>query len=272
MALPPGGRSSRSTAKGSLAGIVDVSKVSTVAELASLMKSMLFELDAKMDARNKDLDAKINDICSEFNNKIASVSAELNSNIQLARIEFDAKIEANNVTNLKRIDDLEKVVKHMKENSEMQFNWIERRHNQADLMLYGVPSTKNENVISIIRDICVKIQMELPCVIAAFRVRSRSNAMPIVVKLDTISSKQNLLSKYFKYKSLNLSDIGFESDKRLYICERLTKTDNTIFKMANELRKLGKIAKVSTRNGCVVIKKTNDSIFTYVQLADLEKL
>lgn len=54
--------------------------------------------------------------------------------------------------------------------------------------------------------------------------------------------------------------------------ECLTTHDQALYKAANELRKIGIIHKVSSRNGCVVIKESVDTKFvksTYAKLAIL---
>lgn len=114
---------------------------------------MLSDLDSKMDARNLSLDGKIVSICAEFNNKIATVSKELNSKLQSTRMELESKINELNHAHSKRSDELESMFVQYKCNSDLKLNSMARRMNQSDLMLYGVPVSKNENVLNIVRDI-----------------------------------------------------------------------------------------------------------------------
>lgn len=81
---------------------------------------------------------------------------------------------------------------------------------------------------------------------------------PIVLKLGSDWAKQDLLSKYFKLKNLNTSDLGYQSKARIYINESLTTHNRAIFKAASEAKKAKLITKCYTRNGIVHIQITNE--------------
>lgn len=145
-------------------------------------------------------------------------------------------------------------------------------------MIYGVPILTSENISVLVSGICVKLGIEPSNVISAFRIPAgKSRLRPIIVKFSSMSCKQFMLRKYLMFKNLMLSDIDFKLDdlsldRLIYINECLTKDDNIIFKRANDLPKDGKLFKVSTRNGYVVVKRTALDDFQRCLMADLETL
>lgn len=258
--------------------ISDSMKVSTVTELATMMQTLISKLDEKIDMHYASHDRKIESISNELNEKIDAITAEFNSNCVNIRDDMNSKLAESDSKHTKRTVDLENNFLLLHSQLDVRLNNIERRNNQSDLMIYGIPTLKSENVSRMVSDICTKLGADPSSVIAAFRIASgKSRFMPIVVKFSSINCKQHILRRYLEFKNLMLSDINIEFDgetvnRRIFINECLTKDDNILFKKANVLRKEGKLFKVSTRNGHVVVKKTAADEFVNFLLSDLESM
>lgn len=286
---PPTGTAASNTER-TLRSNNESPKVTNISELSALMKSLnakqctqidsiksdlgtvRSELSDKIDKMVSAINIKIDNMQKEFNDKVESIFTDLDSRIEIirndiaARATLDLQIE-------QRISHLEGNSSYLLKTVAPRLNAIERRCNSTELLVAGVPFVSTERVPDIIRMLCAKIEVDFgSCVVTAFRAGKRKGA-PIIIRCHSTTAKQCILSSYFKYKTLTATDVGFDSDSRIFINECLTTDDQALYKSANELRKIGIIHKVSSRNGCVVIKESVDSKFvktTYAKLAILK--
>jgi hypothetical protein len=79
----------------------------------------------------------------------------------------------------------------------------------------------------------------------------------ITVKKKTVWSLKNAFHhKYFAHKTLNLSEIGFQSDQKVYIIENWTKFNQEIYAASMKLKANDKkLHTVSTSQGVVSVKR-----------------
>lgn len=233
------------------------------------MESIKTDLNVKLDSIVSIINNKIENMQKEFNDKINTVFADFDTRIRDLCKEMETRDEQCSSFN-RRLSELEHQMS-LNGSMALRINAIERRNNEAELLLTGVPFITSENVPEIIRKLCNKIGIDFnACVMLAFRTGKRKEA-PIIVRCSSAATKQYILDKYFKYKSLAASDVGFDCNDRIYLNECLTTYDKALYKLANELRKAGKIHKVSTRNGLVVIKETDHSKFMKINYSALDK-
>lgn len=267
----------------------DSPKINGIAELSTLMKSLnarqcaqidgiktelgtvRSEVIAKIDNFVSTINIKIDDMQKEFSNKIETIFTDLNGRIEVMRKEIDARASLD-LESERRISLLEGKLSFLENTVKPRLNSIERRCNSSELLVTGVPYISTENVPDIVRKLCSKIEVDFgSCVLDAFRAGKRKGA-PIIVRCQSITTKQCILTSYFKQKSLSISDVGFDGVDRIYVNECLTTDDQALYKAANELRKVGIIHKVSSRNGCVVIKESVDVKFSKTTYDRLDAL
>ena len=82
--------------------------------------------------------------------------------------------------------------------------------------------------------------------------------IPIIMKFPSVNDKITFYKLYLSNRNLNLSNIGFQNQSRIFINENLTKKNNTIYKAALNLKKQKSIVKTFTKNGQIfVLTKVN---------------
>lgn len=190
-----------------------------------------------------DIEKRIDDVA-----KAGQVSCQINAKINQ---EVSSKID------------------NFQQDNEARFNNMERELLRNELMLTGVPASYGEVVLDIISDICNVLHSNINGgdIVSAYRLppaktnmgrhrngRSSDISSPIIVRLASDWAKQDFISAYFKKKDLNVRDIGYQSNARIYVNESLTKHNKAIFKVATEAKKARTIYKCYTRNGIVHIQ------------------
>lgn len=183
------------------------------------------------------------------------------------------------------------------------FSYYDRRN---DVLISNVPVQKDEIVGDLIQNIFVAIGCKFSSFqFHAYRLRqsvslkhsevnlrsTRSTSkkkvatdsaisgvgvvsLPPIILLKFLSSwdKSSFLNLYFKKKTLNLNDIGFESSMRIYISENLSPSTYSIFREAVQLKKAGLIGKIKTLNGCVFVADSTGKSTLVENLTHLKML
>lgn len=170
--------------------------------------------------------------------------------------------------------------------SEMDFRIaaLERTHILRDLVINGIPYTAGEDVYNLYEKMCetVSFNPKMHAVSSIFRLPSKNtassssssstlpstnissidkpptstfNSPPIIIKFINSDFSRSFLSCYLKFKTLNLTHIGFRSPARIYANENLTKINRELFRHCLQYKKTSRIiVNVFTRNGLVYIK------------------
>jgi hypothetical protein len=230
----------------------------------------------KMDEYFTKLSQKFDESTGRIENKLDDKIDQLRADIKddiisdiLPRIEQNTgHITATN----RRVTQLEVTVKKLE-------HTLELKTKENELIVRGVPVVVGENCQNVYQSLATAIgynSTQVPLA-DAFRLKGRgnlsSNSPPILVKFALKFDKIAFYNKYFKKKTLNLTDIGYQTSVRIYISENLTKQNQHIFGAALQLKKDGVIASVSTHFGAVSVKKTREgNRITIGNMADLDVL
>lgn len=144
----------------------------------------------------------------------------------------------------------------------MKVDALERQIIANDVIITGIPASREENVETIFDSICKAVGYTVTSYVnvvnAVFRLPGKSDRRPIIVKFTSWKTKIDFIKQYRSFKNLLLSHIGFLSSSPIYISECLTKYNREIFKAAAIKRKKGDIFNVFTIRGHVFIKKVAD--------------
>lgn len=262
----------------------EISKIGTLSDLANFVKSLHASLSKKLDESVELLNNRITSISSEFNSNLTTLTATINDKIDLINVKFETvSQEFNNKLNDVTVDvnskisnfksELDTQIMDVTSTLSKRINELERRSCVLDIMIYGIPFSKDENIKEILSLIATKLGIDdLAGVCDAFRLRSRSKDNgQILVKFYTLKYKNLILRSYLRQKSLCLNDVGFNVPGRIYINECLSVQNRNLHKKALGCLKEGKLAKVGTRNGFVVVKwTTNDLYYKILDDADLD--
>lgn len=139
---------------------------------------------------------------------------------------------------------------------EGRIDTLERESHSADLLLNGIPITPNEDLNLLFNKICTKLGFAAKdyTLLSIFRLKNKFSHPTIVLKFISQDARNAFYKLYWKSKNLNLIDVGFQTDSRIYVKESLTKSNLEIFQRAMALRREKKLYSVLTYNGCVYVK------------------
>jgi hypothetical protein len=231
--------------------------------------SILQKLESYFEQLNKKLDDNVATLNRSMEDKIEKLRTDLKCDL---KAEFLPKIEANRdniASNTSRINQLEAEVEQMRNNLEMS-------EKSNDLIIKGIPTVSNEVLQTYYRKIAVAIGFEPNDIPRAdiFRLgRKRINSEfdpPILLKFTNKLDKTLFHNLYFAKLDLNLTILGFEVQKRIFISENLSKKNQKIFSEAMKMKRDKKIASVNTHFGTVSItKKAGDHKIEINELAEL---
>lgn len=162
---------------------------------------------------------------------------------------------------------------------ESRVDQLERQLRMNELVISGVHCLDNEKVIDIVSSIfgAVKFNGSSDAIESCFRLPSRNNhrrsSPSIIMKFWSLEAKTDFFKCYFNSKKLCTTMIGYTAPSRIYVNENLTKRNFTIFCLARDLKKDGKIVRYSTQRGRVVVKlQGSDRSYTIDTLAQLSSL
>lgn len=141
---------------------------------------------------------------------------------------------------------------------------IEVEGRLSDLIVTGIPNTNSENASDITSKICHAIGYNAKNhILQNFQIKSKyakpGAAMPLVIKFGSKSSAIEFFIKYKAKQNLSLSDIGYNSDSRIYINCGLTAKNNHILKEAKNFQKTGAILKAYAKSGLIYVITSSTS-------------
>lgn len=215
-----------------------------------------------MNMIKKNMSDKFDDNITALNNRMnrfeSVIKDDLNKHFKMLSVEVNNKIvQLNNKINVKLTE------------VENKINLIEYNNKCNEVVIKEVPvANNNENLVEIFKSIWETINFNSTSLNNIFRLNNNiKNGSRILAKFVSIIDKQEYMHGYFKLKNeLNLN-------RGIYINEHLTKLDHEIFKKAQELKKIKKIAKFHLRSDCIYVIPTGDSkSIKITNLMQLEQL
>lgn len=218
--------------------------------------SLVKKLNLKIDKNHADIGVKIDQLA--INHR-----GELIQNLHDIESKMDDKLQKCLSTNTSKIEHLTNVIEDN-----------ERVAKLNDVVLKGIPLKKNENLVTIFDHISSAIGFEVnhSTVNIIIRLQHRNNqtAPPILVKFLSIIQKRQFMTQYYAHRDLNLSEIGMDSEGRIYATDNLTKLNYNIQLKAIKMLKDQAISKIHTRSGLVYVKFTGaDDFVKILHLDDL---
>lgn len=215
--------------------------------------------------------SSFDDLAKLIREQTSSIKIDLSKQIDNLRLEIGQAF-SKQIVEIK--DDI-KLVQHRQDVLESRVERAERLLHSTDLIAHGIPSTKSENLYDIFHQICAKIDF-IPkdfTLQSIFRIKSKSNFSPVILKFISSSAKTEFYMRYIKFKNLNLSDIGFASHDRIYLQESLSTLQAEIFRRALTFKKSQQLFSVFTQNGFVNVKQNSTSgSIRLVSLSQLDDL
>lgn len=212
------------------------------------------EIQQNIKDNNIEMMEKISGISGQMDLIVTKLSAEI-SNV---RTDLTFKIDHLDNETTKRFEVLASSVADTN-------NELMRLKRLNELLILGIPFTKNEDLKSIFMLLCAKVNFDATnCNFSIFRLgKSSVHDKPAAVLLRFIdqTSATGFMKAYFEYRvGLNVTDIGFSSSRRIYIRQNLTPLHNQIYTKCLELKAASKIHSVLLFDGIVYVRKLANSI------------
>lgn len=248
----------------------DGSKVTTRAaaktdnENTSEVSVSLKLMDSKLDSILGILDKNSTDIT-----EIKKEQKDLGSSIELCHSSInDVKVMlSEHEKKIKNCnDDIELIKKENillntnVKNLKCEINELEQYSHRNNLVIYGVPEEKGENISGVMRRLAKAIQFPdwsdslLDAVHRMGQVSSR-NPRPIIAKFISRINKEDFLSKRKVRRNLKASDMGYSSENPIYVNESMTSANRELLKLTREAAKKKNYDQVWTANCNIYVRR-----------------
>jgi len=201
-------------------------------------------------------------LCNELSEKLERIEVKLAQD--QARI---ASLEENNLKMFSKLNALE-----------LKINNIEQGSLGSSLEIHGVPVKPNENCRSIVSVVGRSLGVDISPndIFNVYRPRPRASNdgnlrdPPIVVQLNNCFLRDELISARKVKRNLSSAHLNWEGPEvfQVYINERLTFYNKTLYNSARDLKKQNKIKYLWVKNGKVLMRKADGAPVIVVNTPD----
>lgn len=231
---------------------------------------------------------------SDISKLIESANKKLLASINKVNTDLKTEIQQLSLSVSEKLTKVCKDVDTVQQRCDFLEDLAKRQERRKDLIVRNVPVLKDENVALIVQNICSSVGFQSPYGFpVAFRLRGANESAivsrvtrskpdrtkdksvqfpPILMKFATDWDVKIFMEGYYK-ASLKLSNVGFNSEDRIYVSENLTPANFAIFRLAREMKKTGTVTKLRVQDGIVAVHITGEKNFIPVKtIQDLEAL
>lgn len=157
---------------------------------------------------------------------------------------------------------------------------LEQYSHRNNLIVYGIPEEKNENIILVVKRLANALQFEnwsSNLLDALHRMGktdfSRSQPRPIIIRFISRLDRDLFLSKRKVRRNLRASDLGYSSDNSVYVNESLTTANRELLKKTREAARIKGYSHVWTTNCSIFTRRDNGAqAIKVVSEKDLERM
>lgn len=211
--------------------------------------SLLVRIKQMIDDGNAKIEQKIEFI----NNAVVCEISNLRDEVQQLKADYGRDIE--------RLNEAQAIVElDVQKNKDA----VNRLLKSNDLILTGVPFSPTENTDGVVQKVAVALgycETDYPLVHTKRLARApivTGSSPPILIQFAFGASRDEFFQRYFSRRNLNLTQLGYEVDRRIYINENLTESARRIKGIALKLKNCGKIHHVYSKSGTIFVKPTED--------------
>lgn len=205
-------------------------------ETKTLIDEMRNEINIKIDTVKTELEGKLNVV----SNDIHALKTECASNFQSYDVALNGLHE--------RVDEISSTMDNLV--------------NRNELIISGIPYLGGEDLPALFKAACKQLGMDdrtTPSVdirrLKAGVMNDGDNSL-VLVQFALRNQRDDFYSAYLRRRDLQLSHLGIESTRRVYVNENLTVAARRLKAAAVRLKKAGKLSSVYTKLGTVVVKPT----------------
>lgn len=202
---------------------------------------------------------EVND--ASIHEKLDKILSRLDSfDRRLVKVEEAQKDLINTVEYLSNeIEDMKSTKAATDKNSEavkqtsFSLNYLEHQNRQKQLVLSGIPYKPNENLVYAVEKISGKLECNIrpDDIDSIYRVK---RSPTIMVRFLHTHKRNDFLSKYRK-SPISTTDLGFQTNDKIYVNELLSPTQAALFFKARNFRKNHNFKYVWTANQQIYLRK-----------------
>lgn len=166
---------------------------------------------------------------------------------------------------------------------------LEQYSHRNNLIVYGIPEEKNENILHVMRRLAGALHFEdwsTSLLDAVHRMGKTSESRnpeelnpgvpkprPIIIRFVSRLNKDIFLNKRKVKRNLKASDLGYSSENSVYINESLTSANRTLLKMTRDMAKTRGYSQVWTANCAIFTRRDKESpAIKIVSVKDLDRM
>jgi hypothetical protein len=256
----------------------DVISSSVLSDIKDLFASEIAKLKYEMkkmieEAVSREL-RKIRDDMTEIKEGMSFINAEFdNMAKKVSKLDIDVKALSSTASDIGAL-------KSSLHSIELRSNEHEQWSRRTNVEIYGVPEKKNENLISLIKDIAHRADFPLDpandldfVTRVAPRDKDKSKVKPIVLRFLARYKKDDFLAKVKKMK-LKASDIGCNGNNgSIYFNDHLTRANKALLQRAKSLARERNYKYVWVKNCSVFVRRDDTSpVIMIAKDVDLNKI
>lgn len=255
-------------------------------DISVALRELRHELDGKLTKMNENIVSSIKADLNILNDTSLAIKNEINSlrlehstfKQQLTSFESSLQFTSEQQSDLKtQVDMIEKrtssvsVMENQLYNLEMKIESLEQQARHNNIEICNLPEKRNEDLLSLMESITGAVKYPIPRqdVLSIHRVphvRSEERSRPknIIVKLNSRTTRNNIISAYRLCKNLNSEQIGIPgTPQRIYLNEHLTLFNKNLFRECRDMAKKHNVKYVWIKN-CTIFAKQSDNSKTIV--------
>lgn len=214
-------------------------------DVPDVLDELLGRMQLMIDEGNKRIETKIED----GNRSLMEEIGTLRSDVE--KLRNDCSRDINQLTERFTKTELE---------VETNKDAIARLEKSADLLLTGVPYSPSENTSVFVNKVATVLGYsgsDVPVVFAKRLARvpiAVGSSPPILFQFAMKAVRDEFFHRYLSQRNLNLSQLGFDVTKRVFLNENLSEYARQLKGYALKLKKDGQIQNVFTKNGVIFVK------------------
>lgn len=221
-------------------------------------------------------------ILSQINNKLLDLENRLLTDLNERVNKIDEEIKSINErvvryeTESADISEVKSEIKKIKS----QINKQENLTVSCDLRIMGIPSSNAENLNELFNNICSALNIPTPPYKNIYRIQTNKKSFDgtILVQLFSPYDRNFILKTLSNFRKNTksqfcLNNIGFDSNKPIYVNENLTSCNFKILQSALKLKRQKNISSAYSLRGLIYIKiKPTDEPIMIEDISDLSHL
>lgn len=141
---------------------------------------------------------------------------------------------------------------------------LEQYSHRNNLIVYGIPEDKNENILNVVRRLASALQFEdwstsLMDAVHRMGKTTGTRPRPIIIRFVSRLDKDLFLNKRKVRRNLKATDLGYSSENSIFVNESLTSANRELLKRTREVARTRGYSQVWTANCAIFTRRDKGS-------------